>query len=425
MARLGADVDSLDALAHVFVSAGGQLGRAAGSLTTMLGGVTWTGPDADQFRTMARTPRAAPRSRRRARRHRRDDPRSGRPQRSRRRRRTRARRRHAPERRRARSFARSKTRSAHRAIVRSLEDSLGSPSQIVRSLEDSLGSHSADPDADNNGWPDWLEDSFLGQFLPIGPKYLHAGPDSPWTQQGQGYDPITDEILTTYYDQDDTVENAPDIPGVLLSIQDRESGSESTYVHLTGADGTGGPLHGGGVSTDGEFVYVVGGGTVWVYDRAAIDAAPTGGTVTPLHEIPDIPATSFSTIHGGRLYVGEYVDGDPGSLFSYALGADGALLGEGRYEGPTPHNSQGVAINGNGFLFTQSHGPDHPSDLLYQPFGSDEASTIGELSALSQGLNVIGNQLYVTSEASAYQFDVPDAPVAIDVFDVSDFGLDP
>ena len=91
---------------------------------------------------------------------------------------------------------------------------------------------------------------------------------------------ITDEILTTYYDQDDTVEDAPDIPGVLLSIQDRTTGSESTYVHLAGADGTGGPLHGGGVSTDGEFVYVVGGGTVWVYDRAAIDAAPTGGTVT-------------------------------------------------------------------------------------------------------------------------------------------------
>lgn len=37
---------------------------------------------------------------------------------------------------------------------------------------------------------------------------------------------------------------------------------------------------------------------------------------------------------------------------------------------------------------------------------------------------MIHGQLYVTSEANAYQFDVPDAPVAIDVFDLDDFGLD-
>ena len=80
-------------------------------------------------------------------------------------------------------------------------------------------------DADANGWPDWLEQSRLGALLPPGPKYLHSGPDSPWTQQGQGYDAGRDEILTTYYDQDDTVDGAPDIPGILLSIQDRTTGA--------------------------------------------------------------------------------------------------------------------------------------------------------------------------------------------------------
>jgi hypothetical protein len=158
-----------------------------------------------------------------------------------------------------------------------------------------------------------------------------------------------------------------------------------------------------------------------------------------------VRASSFSTIHDGRLYVGTYVNGDAGALFSYALGPDGTLVGAdggirpeqpppvlgglgldgGRYEGPTPPNSQGVAVHGGGFLFTQSHGEDDPGDLLFQPFGADEATTIGELSPLSQGLNVIDGQLYVTSEASAYQFDVPAAPVAVDVFDVTDFGLDP
>ena len=65
------------------------------------------------------------------------------------------------------------------------------------------------------------------------------------------------------------------------------------------------------------------------------------------------------------------------------------------------------------------------SDLLYQPFGADDAVTIDELSPLSQGLNVIGDQLYVTSEATATSSTCPDALVAIDVFDIRDFGLDP
>jgi hypothetical protein len=137
-----------------------------------------------------------------------------------------------------------------------------------------------------------------------------------------------------------------------------------------------------------------------------------------------VPATSFSTIHAGRLYVGEYRNGEPGSLYSYELDPGGSLS-DVRDEGPTPHNSQGVAVHGGGFLFTQSHGEDDPSDLLFQPFGAGEATTIGQLAPLSQGLNVIGDHLYVTSEASAYQFDVPGAPVAIDVFDLDDFGLDP
>ena len=188
-------------------------------------------------------------------------------------------------------------------------------------------------------------------------------------------------------------------------------------------------MHGGGVSTDGEFVYVVGDGTVWVYDRDAIDAAARGGRVPTAARDPRPPRRQTSRRSQGQgtpdtSRSSEYVDGDPGSLYSDALGPDGTLVGDARYDGPTPHNSQGVAIHGHGFLFTQSHGEDDPSDLLYQPFGSDEPRTIGELSPLSQGLNVIGDQLYVTSEASAYQFDVPDAPLAIDVFDVSDFGLE-
>lgn len=94
-------------------------------------------------------------------------------------------------------------------------------------------------------------------------------------------------------------------------------------------------------------------------------------------------------LHDGRLYVGEYVNGDPGSLYSYALGPGGTLLGidgrsrpdapaplvgspgldGSRYEGSTPNDAQGVAVHGSGYLFTQSHGDDDPGELLQRPSG--------------------------------------------------------
>ncbi|HEU4840377.1 MAG TPA: hypothetical protein VFT09_03015, partial [Ilumatobacteraceae bacterium] len=295
MARLGADVDRLDALAATCSSTAGRLDRAAGALTTATARAGWHGPDAEQFRA-AWTGRHAPRLRAVA-----------------------------------GVLADLAAAVREQAAQQRATSTTGAPPAPDGGATPSVG----DGDEDDDGWPDWLEDSWLGAFVPPGPTYLHSGPDSPWTQQGQGYDAGRDEILTTYYDQDDTVDGAPDIPGVLLSIQDRATGSETTAVHLVGTDGMGGPLHGGGVSTDGDLVYVVGDGTVWVYERAAIDAAPAGGAVTPLHEIRGVPASSFSTLHDGRLYVGEYRDGDPGSPYSYAL-VPGSTLSDERDEGPTP-----------------------------------------------------------------------------------------
>lgn len=408
MTQLGADVDRLDALGGVFSSHAGRLQRTASSLTTAINGADWHGPDVDRFRAAWRTE-------------------------------------HSPcLTRLANVLGDLGTALRKQAAEQRTASAPDSAAPAGHPLATPTPAPDPDGDSNNNGWPDWLENSPLRFLIPEGPKYLHSGDDSPWTQQGQGYDPTRDEILTTYYDQDDDAEGKPDLPGILLSIQDRTSGSELTNVLLVGKDGTGGPLHGGGVATDGDYVYVTGGDTVWVYSRDDIDAAGDGQPVKPLYEYQDVLASSFTTIHDGKLYVGSYENGEEGSLYSYQLGPNGTLLGSngqprpeqsmslpylpgldgGHYEGPTPHNSQGVEIYKDGFLFTQSHGDDDPSDLLYQPFGSDTSVKIGELSALSQGLNVIGDKLYITSEASSYQFDVPDAPESIDVFDLDDFDLD-
>jgi hypothetical protein len=55
-----------------------------------------------------------------------------------------------------------------------------------------------------------------------GPAILHVGEGSDWVPQGLGYDPATDQLLTTYYSSPD---GDPDRDaGILLSIQDRGTG---------------------------------------------------------------------------------------------------------------------------------------------------------------------------------------------------------
>jgi hypothetical protein len=50
MARLGADVEQLDRLARTFETEATRLERSASTLRSLVSGVTWMGPDANQFR---------------------------------------------------------------------------------------------------------------------------------------------------------------------------------------------------------------------------------------------------------------------------------------------------------------------------------------------------------------------------------------
>ena len=146
--------------------------------------------------------------------------------------------------------------------------------------------------------------------------------------------------------------------------------------------------------------------------RGASTPPPTGGTVPPLHEIRDVAGDELLD-DPRRSPVRRRVRRRRPRARCTATrsGADGTLVGDGRYEGRRRTTAQGVAD-------PRQRVPVHPVARRGRPERPAVPavrvrrgrSTIGELSPLSQGLNVIGDQLYVTSEASAYQFDVPDAP---------------
>jgi hypothetical protein len=172
---------------------------------------------------------------------------------------------------------------------------------------------------------------------PVGPKLLHL--ETGWTPQGQGYDAKRDEVLTTYYAEG---------RGVLLSVQDKNSGSETHQVRLGGLspeDPAGPPTHGGGVSTDGEFVYVSDTRHIYVYKREDIEKAEREGTEVNASQVMDVPqpeqlkdpatgidlvsAGSYMTVKDGYAYIGAYSEGNRSPVGAWLKG----LLGSGRWAG--------------------------------------------------------------------------------------------
>jgi hypothetical protein len=229
-----------------------------------------------------------------------------------------------------------------------------------------------------------------------GPPILHVGDESDWVPQGLGYDPSTDELLTTYYSSPD---GTPDRDaGILLSIQDRATGNEVLSALLAGPD------HGGGVAIDGDHVWVTSSdGYVYLYSMADIKAA-NGASVQPQTRFP-VPASAYLTVHRGRLYLGSFDEEDPGSVYSVPLGADGQPSGPPVFEATAPPRSQGLAVTDEGLVFSTSWGRKNPSELI----SISHSGEVEHLTApnMSEGLVIVNGQVYVVYEsgASAYQYD--------------------
>lgn len=263
--------------------------------------------------------------------------------------------------------------------------------------------------------PPFLDDL----FGPRGPRLIHL--KDGWTPQGQGYDAGRGELLTTYY------KDAGDDAGVLLSFQDKQTGRESRHVRLGGKDGVPAPSHGGGVSTDGEFVYVADTDRIYVYSREAIlKAEASRAEVEPLHTTKVPPDTvdpvtgielisngSFMTVKDGQAYVGAYSkngDGKVGAVWRYDVDPRTGSLIEGSRQGPirAPDRAQGMAVVDGALLFTTG---DHK--LMYQPFDAQTFEADigrrvdignGRIDPYVQGFNIIDGEVWVTYESGSDKY---------------------
>lgn len=250
------------------------------------------------------------------------------------------------------------------------------------------------------------------------------GPEIPISNKGQvpqglAYNAKDDELVYTFYDEDD------DTDGEIVFV-DRETGEVTSRVPLRGLD------HYGGVTVNGEYTYVSGGGNTQVYRTEDLrnpetrdvtlpglgfgesSSFPVTQPAEPIDTI-DTKAHSTVTVHDDKLYVTQFTkdENDPGNMYAYEIGDDGSPTGDPvKYQ--VPPQTQGVSFDeaGNAY-YSSSYGRGNESTLTRvsaDDFGRDggwtedngDAHTIPNM---AEGSVVIDGQLYQLYESGADKYD--------------------
>lgn len=291
----------------------------------------------------------------------------------------------------------------------------------------------------------WRADRFnaLGREVPV--KHLHLNdPGYQGIPQGQGYDRKTNEFLTTYYAKTDDDKGTD----VRLSIQDKYTGYETAYVNLKGKKGEE-LTHGGGVAVSGKWVFVSDDTNVYTYDRAKIAAAKPGADIKA-EKVSKTELGSFLNVSpdGKYAYVGKFAEDVPGKegntpqtgiMYRFEVNQKtGKLVNQSSLQ-IIPDNAQGVAVTDKGLIFTTSFGSDDdwsPKELHFLKFETSPSkgfklqdpssdAVIGEIDYYAEGINVIGDDLYITYEsgAEAYKKKTDVNHESIQKYSLDDFDL--
>ena len=267
------------------------------------------------------------------------------------------------------------------------------------------GAAAPDPASPGIGGGAGLGGDLVGPDIEDLPVPYPPDDDRRWVPQGFSQ---TDDgrLITSFYDKDSSGDG-------LLAIQSRDGTVE--YVRIGGND------HYGGVTVDGDNVYVSGNGesgdesTIQQYrlddlvDGAASDA--DGDVVRPVDTV-DAPTGSTVTSHDGTVYAAQHSGGTRGDLYSWSIGPGGRLTpdqAEGEPLGQVPWNTQGVVTDGeNWFAVTTTPDTDRLAResssqvVAFDPETGLITDTITDsASPLSQGVDIIDGQLVMTNEGYA------------------------
>lgn len=240
-------------------------------------------------------------------------------------------------------------------------------------------------------------------FGPLIPNTLATGDDRGLIPQGLAYDPRTGTYVMSYYTADGTS---------TLALVDSVTGEEIGDVNLAGvhdpyADPPNpGPSHAGGVSVQGDEVVVVDKGKVYTYSMSELRGQRNGGTANA-SSVQDVPGGgSYSAIHDGKLYLGDY---GADKLYVYEKDATGhwqpARDASGKAEvHDTPDKAQGLVVRDGEFVFSTSPNRFDEGSLVVQDRESGERSDPYTLPNMAEGVVEVDGNLVTTYESTADKY---------------------
>lgn len=251
---------------------------------------------------------------------------------------------------------------------------------------------------------EWAKESG-STFGPLIPNTAATGDDRGLTPQGLAYDPATGTYVISYYPDGD--HSGPATLALVDSVTGKEIG-DVDLGGLPGSTGPDGPSHAGGVTVDGDDVIVVDKGRVFTYSMDDIRAQSNGETVKP-SSVQDVTGGSYSAVHDGKLYLGDY---ENSQLYVYEKDAFGnwapARDSSGQAEViETPPKSQGVVVRDGELVFSTSPDRLNPGSLVVQDRDTGERSDPYSLPNMAEGVVEVDGSFVTLYESTAGQYDHP------------------
>lgn len=252
---------------------------------------------------------------------------------------------------------------------------------------------------------EWLAGNNSG-LGPIIPNTAATGDYRGWIPQGLGYDPQSHTLIQSYYTKGGIA---------YLALIDEITGKKVGEVRLGGEfpiplDNQGEerdlrpdrPEHAGGVSVDGDNVYVVDKGQVFTYSLQDLRGGTADSKVEPVGPPQDVSGGSYSAVHDGRLYLGDF---ENDRLFVYEnRGGDWVKVDT----VITPNHCQGVVVRDGEYVFSSSSGRGNESSLIVQNSVSGDRSDPYVMPNMSEGVVEVDGDVVTTFESGAEKYQDPD-----------------
>jgi hypothetical protein len=212
------------------------------------------------------------------------------------------------------------------------------------------------------------------------------GHDTRWVPQGLAYWPQRDALLISYYDGEHEKNSR-------LAAIDRASGKRLQLYELHD-DG-----HVGALAIAGPYLWVGDSGELHRFDLSVLDSTGELPRITPSAHF-DVKASSFATVEGDRLWLGDFNGGSDSAAFRYAVGAGGELTYDGT-QIKAPSNAQGLAIAGGQAIWSRSFGRDNDSRIDIGPLGGDRFTRSIVAPNMSQNMVIAQGELHVLYESGS------------------------